>query len=184
MLSSCSQDPDAPLQCNFTIGTGTAESWVSSLNLMISTRKVPSIAPFSIKFLYYGGNFDKSYNPSHQPIQFQVPQDTIKAELVTVITGHGNLQHHWALQGWENSLSFGFQITGSGTNNCAEFCPTSHYFVINDHVNEQTFSNAGSALGCADETPQGNMPNQHGTWLYGRDGTFQIASYRTVCMGL
>ena len=28
----------------------------------------------------------------------------------------------------------------------------------------------GSPLGCADQVLQGSEPNEHGTWLYGRDG--------------
>jgi hypothetical protein len=28
----------------------------------------------------------------------------------------------------------------------------------------------GTPLGCADQVPRGVEPNEHGTWLYGRDG--------------
>lgn len=28
----------------------------------------------------------------------------------------------------------------------------------------------GTPLGCANQVPTGVEPNQHGTWLYGRDG--------------
>uniref|UniRef100_H2YWF0 Peptide-N-glycosidase F C-terminal domain-containing protein n=1 Tax=Ciona savignyi TaxID=51511 RepID=H2YWF0_CIOSA len=33
-----------------------------------------------------------------------------------------------------------------------------------------TFNNAGTPLGCANRVPDGVVPNEHGTWLYGRDG--------------
>ena len=29
---------------------------------------------------------------------------------------------------------------------------------------------SGSPLGCAMQVPMGSEPNEHGTWLYGRDG--------------
>lgn len=32
------------------------------------------------------------------------------------------------------------------------------------------FSHSGTPLGCADRVPEGVVPNEHGTWLYGRDG--------------
>jgi Peptide-N-glycosidase F, C terminal len=59
---------------------------------------------------------------------------------------------------------------GGADHNCAEFCVTSHNFTFNTHANVRTFSEAGSALGCADHTPIGVVPNEYGTWLYGRDG--------------
>ena len=63
-------------------------------------------------------------------------------------------------------------ITGHGSdnNNCAEFCVTSHHFQINDNDNERVFDNAGTATGCADRVSEGSEPNEHGTWLYGRNG--------------
>ena len=64
-------------------------------------------------------------------------------------------------------------ITGHGSDNngCGEFCVTSHHFVVNGkHQHVKTFSNAATPLGCADRVPQGVVPNEHGTWLYGRDG--------------
>jgi hypothetical protein len=30
--------------------------------------------------------------------------------------------------------------------------------------------NAGSPLGCAAQVPDGSVPNEHGTWMYGRNG--------------
>ena len=38
------------------------------------------------------------------------------------------------------------------------------------HANVRTFNNAGNQLGCAERVLQGVTPNEHGTWLYGRDG--------------
>lgn len=63
-------------------------------------------------------------------------------------------------------------ITGHGSDNhgCAEFCVTSHHFVVNGNVNVRVFKNAATATGCAERIGQGVEPNEHGTWLYGRDG--------------
>jgi hypothetical protein len=62
-------------------------------------------------------------------------------------------------------------ISGHGQvdpGNCAEFCVTSHHFYVNDTENEVRLSDAGSAQGCMDQTNEGTVPNQYGTWWYGR----------------
>ena len=104
--------------------------------------------PYKIKRLYRGGNFDKDYNKAYKTKEFTVPANAKKVKLFAVITGHG-----------------------SDNNNCAEFCVTSHNFVINaKFTNTRVFSNAGTPNGCADKVRKGVEPNEHGTWLYGRDG--------------
>ncbi len=40
---------------------------------------------------------------------------------------------------------------GSDENNCAEFCPTSHHFLVNGQEHLVNFTNAGTTWGCADE---------------------------------
>lgn len=40
----------------------------------------------------------------------------------------------------------------------------------------------GSPLGCAMRVPEGGVPNEHGTWLYGRGGWcdgLQVDPWRT-----
>lgn len=32
------------------------------------------------------------------------------------------------------------------------------------------FPTAGTQFGCADAVPNGSVPNEHGTWMYGRNG--------------
>ncbi|KAK3541163.1 hypothetical protein QTP86_016245 [Hemibagrus guttatus] len=64
-------------------------------------------------------------------------------------------------------------ITGHGSdeNNCGEFCVTSHFFLVNGiHNNSLTFDSADLPLGCAMRVGEGAVPNEHGTWLYGRAG--------------
>ncbi|KAG8009787.1 hypothetical protein GBF38_013819, partial [Nibea albiflora] len=98
--------------------------------------------------LYSGGTFDKNYNKKYQPIKFSVPASAKKVELYAVITGHG-----------------------SDDNNCGEFCVTSHHFLLNSVFNNTLeFDLAGTALGCTTRVKEGAVPNEHGTWLYGRAG--------------
>ena len=79
---------------------------------------------------------------------FYLREWTKKVELVAIITGHGK-----------------------DNNGCAEFCVTSHHFILNEHFeNVKVFKNAATAMGCAERVGQGVEPNEHGTWLYGRDG--------------
>jgi hypothetical protein len=69
-------------------------------------------------------------------------------ELATVITGHGM----------------------SNPGNCAEFCDTDHHFYVNGNDNVRDFPMAGNQLGCQDQIVEGTVPNQYGTWWYGRGG--------------
>uniref|UniRef100_A0A4W3HJL8 Si:dkey-256h2.1 n=1 Tax=Callorhinchus milii TaxID=7868 RepID=A0A4W3HJL8_CALMI len=148
--------------CTFNIKTAPwAMPWKPSLNLRFSESGNSSMLhPFEVKQLFTGGTFDRNYNKKYQPIKFVVPSLTKKVELYVVITGHG-----------------------SDENGCGEFCVTSHYFVINSKINNsKTFDNAGTAFGCADKVLEGVVPNEHGTWLYGRNGWCDgqdVAPWRT-----
>ncbi|XP_060069722.1 uncharacterized protein LOC132549769 isoform X2 [Ylistrum balloti] len=126
-----------------------AMPWKPSLNLRFSQPRVSGdMYPADVTVLYEpGATFDKTYNSHFKPYSFTVPSDIKKVEIVAVITGHG-----------------------SDENGCGEFCVTSHHFKVNDHINNITFSDAGTPLGCADQVPYGVEPNEHGTWLYGRNG--------------
>ncbi|XP_067860286.1 uncharacterized protein si:dkey-256h2.1 [Heptranchias perlo] len=143
-------------KCTFNLKTVPwAMPWKPSLNIRFSKSSQLSSGysssppyPFKLLQLFTGGTFDKNYNKKYQPIQFVVPFSTKKIELYAVITGHG-----------------------SDENGCGEFCVTSHYFVINGIFNNsKTFDNAGTYFGCADKVSEGVVPNEHGTWLYGRNG--------------
>ncbi|XP_029593250.1 uncharacterized protein si:dkey-256h2.1 [Salmo trutta] len=141
-------------RCTFTMKTVPwAMPWVVSLSLRFShtnhsTNHSDKLYPFKLMSLYSGGTFDKEYNKRYQPIKFTVPASTKKVELYAVITGHG-----------------------SDENGCGEFCVTSHHFLVNGaYNNTRIFDSAGSALGCAMRVGEGAVPNEHGTWLYGRGG--------------
>ncbi|XP_035529090.1 LOW QUALITY PROTEIN: uncharacterized protein si:dkey-256h2.1 [Morone saxatilis] len=60
---------------------------------------------------------------------------------------------------------------GSDDNRCGEFCVTSHHFLFNTVFNNTLiFDSAGSPLGCTTQVKEGAVPNEYGTWLYGRGG--------------
>ena len=103
--------------------------------------------PYKITKLFHGGKFDKHYNKKYLSLTFKVQPETVQVKLVAIITGHG-----------------------SDDNGCAEFCVTSHHFVINGFSNIKVFKNAATSMGCANRVADGVVPNEHGTWLYGRDG--------------
>ncbi|CAL8287985.1 unnamed protein product [Merluccius merluccius] len=134
--------------CTFTMKTAWwAMPWVVSLNLRFSANQTEQLFPFWVMPLYGGRTFDKNYNRGRQPIKIPIPAATKKVLLYAVITGHG-----------------------SDENGCGEFCITSHNFPINGINNSLAFDAAGSPLGCAVRAKEGAVPNEHGTWLYGRGG--------------
>jgi hypothetical protein len=76
-----------------------------------------------------------------------VPADAVKVEIATVISQHGQT--------------------------CGEFCDADHNFRVNgDDASLYTrdFPLAGTAEGCMDQVTSGTIPNQYGTWWYGRAG--------------
>ncbi|MCK6526829.1 hypothetical protein L6R50_04485 [Myxococcota bacterium] len=106
--------------------------------------------PVTMEPLWTGGSWDESYNTLHPDVTFTPPAGTTRVELVAVITGHG---------------------FGADVENCAEFCNHEHHFTVNGadgYVLDHPI--AGSAYGCAEQVPEGTVPNQSGTWVYGRGG--------------
>ncbi|KAK9514300.1 hypothetical protein VZT92_027776 [Zoarces viviparus] len=153
-------------KCSLTMKTVPwAMPWVVSLKLRFSVGNrtdytVEKLRPFRVMPLYSGGTFDKNYNKRFRPTKVSVPASTKKVELYAVITAHGY-----------------------DDNRCGEFCVTSHYFLINDAFNNTlTFDSAGTPLGCTLRVKEGAVPNEHGTWLYGRAGWcdgLQVDPWRT-----
>ena len=104
--------------------------------------------PVESHFLFSGGSFGPEYNDQYAPVTIPIPGDATKVELATVITGHGM----------------------ESPGNCAEFCNTTHHFTVNGQENVIDFPYIGNDLGCMEQVVNGTVPNQYGTWWYGRSG--------------
>lgn len=103
--------------------------------------------PVESTHLFSGGSFGVGYN-TREPVTVYIPADATRVELATTISGHGQVS----------------------PGNCAEFCDTEHYFYVNGHENLRSFPEAGTEDACMQATDEGTVPNQYGTWWYGRSG--------------
>jgi len=125
-----------------------AKSWLPSLNLRFKKVVPSNEKPFYVEPLFNGGVFDLKYNLKYKPHYFLPPSNVKKVQVFSVISGHG-----------------------SDNNQCGEFCVTQHVFTVNDkQYHNLTFNQAGTPLGCTEQVKNGAIPNEHGTWLYGRGG--------------
>jgi len=104
--------------------------------------------PVETHYLFGGGGFNMEYNDKYSPVSIDIPADASKVELATVITGHGM----------------------SSPGNCAEFCNTTHEFSFGDNKVIVDFPQASKSQDCMDQVSEGTVPNQYGTWWYGRSG--------------
>ena len=80
-------------------------------------------------------------------VEVEIPADAVKVELWSIITGHG-----------------------MDTNNCAEFCNHEHAFTIGDQTWFKDWPAVGNSEGCVEQIGMGTVPNQSGTWWFGRGG--------------
>ncbi len=126
----------------------TTQTYLVSLDLRLSNSGSGLVAA-AAQYLWSGASFNESYNDLFSPITFEVPSDAKKVELVATISGHG----------W-----------GGDTENCAEFCNHTHHFVVEGDEYSLEHPEAGSADGCMEQVSSGTVPNQYGTWYYGRGG--------------
>lgn len=107
-------------------------------------------APVGWKKLFSGNpRFDENYNEQYAPLSVTLPPTATKAAIVAYITGHGN---------------------GSEEANCAEFCPFESLFVVNGTKFEKDHPLAATNDGCIQQVPDGVVPNQYGSWPFGRAG--------------
>ena len=111
-----------------------------------------STTPSSATFAFTGGQFDGSYNNESRYVRslnFTVPQNASKVQIVATITGHG------------------FQKDDA---NCAEFCDHEHHYYIGNNHAYEWHPIVGSSTGCEGEINNGVVANQFGSWPYGRAG--------------
>jgi len=106
--------------------------------------------PEQTVYLFSGGTINSTYNDAREPVEVEIPADASKVELATVISQHG-----------------------ADGNNCGEFCDLCHHFTIDgDEADEivRCFPEATAPTDCMDRVSEGTVPNQYGTWWYGRAG--------------
>lgn len=128
----------------------TQQRYLVDLSLRLSNRGKGYVPKQAIDLKLNGGAFWKDYNDLFEPIPFQVPEWADKVEVLSVISGHG---------------------FGKDAENCAEFCNHTHHFAVNGGPEQsKTHPMAGSLMGCAEQVTDGTVPNQGGTWIYGRGG--------------
>jgi hypothetical protein len=104
------------------------------------------VRPVQVLPLFTGGSFNSAYN-TREPVRHEIPAGAAKVELVAITTGHG-----------------------MDTQNCAEFCRHSHHYSVGDETFDQIFNEPGDQEGCAKDAVNGTVPNQSGTWWFGRGG--------------
>lgn len=103
--------------------------------------------PVAAQYLWGSAPFDAQYNAVHAPLVVDVPATAQKVELFAIITGHG-----------------------AGTSQCAEFCDHEHEFTIGTSVYMKAHPEAGTQDLCIPQNEHGMVPNQGGTWWFGRGG--------------
>ena len=145
-----------------TLGTGGPKHLRWTANGQFDPRRTDYITSLSLRFieggrgmrptsatpLWQGGDWNAGYDATKLPQTVMVPVSAKKVELVTLTTGHG----------------------GVAPTNCAEFCNHNHLFAVNGVVHRQSFPEAQSSSTCVARVNMGVVPNQHGTWYYGRGG--------------
>ncbi len=118
----------------------------ATFKLRLSTRGTPK--SLGLKKVYGGGGFNADYNMNHGPVSFSVPAAADRAELVLILSGHGQ----------------------SDGDNCSEWCDHRHNFAVNGQAIAEIRSEIpiGALRGCADKAAEGVPPGQFGNWAPGR----------------
>ncbi len=136
----------------FMFRTNTGEqAYVLNLGLRLHAAAADAPRPVEVQPVTWpGGRYDADYNGRQPRFWFEVPAGTRKVELVSLITGHG----------------FGVERA-----NCAEFCNHTHHFAVDGGPETvRAHPEAGTAEGCLQRIGEGVVPNQFGTWPFGRGG--------------
>lgn len=135
-----------------TFQFGGANGYVLDLELLLWNAG-KGVRPTKALHLWGNGGgegFGPTYNDGKHPdVSFEAPPGTTRAEIYAVISGHG---------------------FGGSKENCAEFCNHQHKFTLNGKSWIKTHPMAGTPYGCRDQIPDGVVPNQFGSWVFGRGG--------------
>ncbi len=122
------------------------QAYLSRVDFRFSNQK-KGYRPTAATYLFSGGEFNALYNGKYQPIEVDISKSAKHVELWALITGHGG-----------------------AAQNCAEFCRHQHEFTTNGKAHTKDHPLAQKQDGCIDEVDHGMVPNQGGTWWFGRGG--------------
>lgn len=111
------------------------------------TNQGKGYRPIETHTLFSGGSFGSAYNEGREPVEIEIPASATRVETVAIITGHG-----------------------MDNGNCAEFCNHEHELTVNGQVLFKDFPEVGDDEGCVNQISEGTVPNQAGTWWFGRGG--------------
>lgn len=136
-----------------TFAYHSVDKWKLTGKLRLSNRKKPTKAVKLVR-LFTGKQFNEKYNGEQKPVEVEVPKTAKKVRFATILTGHGS---------------------GTDKLNCAEFCKHTHHFGVSTggakaFTVTKSHANAGTGDGCTKQIVDGMVPNQFGTWPYGRAG--------------
>jgi hypothetical protein len=113
-----------------------------------------ALKPFAMQPLWgKKGQFKSSalYEAAHPDVVFTAPPGTKKVELDVMLSGHGG--------------------SADTRQQCAEFCDHQHEFSLNGGpAHTKSHPEAHDQRGCQKTVGDGTIPNQYGTWIYGRGG--------------
>lgn len=91
--------------------------------------------------------FNELYNQDRPAIDVDIPASASRVELRSIITGHGG-----------------------ETQNCAEFCNHQHEYLVDGRSYFREHPDIGNDRACEQRVSEGVVPNQSGTWWFGRGG--------------
>ena len=138
-------EKDGKYKFKFTVD---GDYYVNNLSFYFVEKEASSLKAL-LPLFNQREQFDENYNSHFEPVTFENSDDVKKAVIAAYITGHGN---------------------GSEEANCAEFCSFESVFTVNGKDFKIDFENAGTSDGCFENVKNGVVPNQYGSWPYGRAG--------------
>lgn len=132
-----------------TVEFYTTQGYYVTLDIRLSNRGL-GVRPVAMDYLWSGGYLTGDYNDTHPPVRITPPAGTRRVAVAALISGHGY---------------------SSDPNYCGEFCNHESHFraeggteYIKDHPEVADY------YGCAAQVADGTVPNQWGTWVFGRGG--------------
>ena len=128
-----------------------APSWntqPSGITLQVRlSNQGKGVAPRAATAIFSGGGISSTFNDDRPAVEVEIPADATKVELVSIATGHG-----------------------MDSSNCAEFCEHAHNYSVGSETWTQDLAIPDPNTGCREDVGNGTVPNQAGTWWFGRAG--------------